>query len=492
MKMENKSIWSPVTFDPKWNECQTEKFDNIYPSWGKRRAELNKSPEQYNQFIDQLKRKQAIDTGIIERMYDLKKGITETFIREGFVESYLQHGDTDVAPNVLMSYLKDNFSAMDFIFDFAKNNRLLSVSYIKELHALITQHQDTTEAVDQFGNHIAVKMLKGAFKINPNNPVRDDAVYGYCPPEQVDSEMDNLIEIFNSQLMKSHVLVKAAFLHHAFVQIHPFQDGNGRIARLLASLVLIKEGLFPLSIDRNDRTKYIDALEIADKHEYQALVNVFAQNQISSIERALNWKIVENAVGYDSVLSVLGRKLTEYRISEAEQLNKQILEHMTDIFMVIQSAMQQYVKDLKEKLSVDEIKAVFCPPDGARTYYYTKQIVSYANEYDYYVNLSLKRCWGGMSLNLDKNKKYRVIISLHHYGYDKSTFAIGAFLSKQVIDKSTAQTVDDFRKEYIDVPLGVPPLTMSSDKEIAELKSSITQQIELSIMAALSYIANEL
>ncbi|MEG2014049.1 MAG: hypothetical protein RR063_12770, partial [Anaerovoracaceae bacterium] len=103
-----------------------------------------------------------------------------------------------------------------------------------------------------------------------------------------------------------------------------------------------------------------------------------------------------------------------------------------------------------------------------------------------------KRCWGGMSLNLDKNKKYRVIISLHHYGYDKSTFAIGAFLSKQVIDKSTAQTVDDFRKEYIDVPLGVPPLTMSSDKEIAELKSSITQQIELSIMAALSYIANEL
>lgn len=48
--------------------------------WEKRRVELQKDEDQYKRFMDQLKRKQAIDTGIIERMYDLKKGITETFI----------------------------------------------------------------------------------------------------------------------------------------------------------------------------------------------------------------------------------------------------------------------------------------------------------------------------------------------------------------------------------------------------------------------------
>lgn len=57
--------------------------------WEKRRVELQKDEDQYKRFMDQLKRKQAIDTGIIERMYDLKKGITETFIKEGFVDSYL-------------------------------------------------------------------------------------------------------------------------------------------------------------------------------------------------------------------------------------------------------------------------------------------------------------------------------------------------------------------------------------------------------------------
>ncbi|MDR3602618.1 MAG: Fic family protein [Desulfosporosinus sp.] len=48
-----------------------------------------------------------------------------------------------------------------------------------------------------------------------------------------------MFSAFNNKLKYSHVLVKAAFLHHVFVQIHPFQDGNGRIARLLTSFVLI-------------------------------------------------------------------------------------------------------------------------------------------------------------------------------------------------------------------------------------------------------------
>lgn len=490
--MQNLSIWHPLKFDFRWNNVNTEKFDNIYPSWEKRRAELDKNPDQYNQFIDQLKRKQAIDTGIIESMYDLKKGITETFIKEGFVDSYLQHGDTNIAPNLLMSYLKDNFSAIDFIFDFVKNDRLLSVSYIKELHALITRHQDYTDAIDQFGNHRKVPMLKGQFKAHPNNPLRDGIIFHYCPPEQVDSEMDNLVDIFNNRLSDVHVLAKAAFLHHAFVQIHPFQDGNGRLARLLASFVLIKEGLFPLSIDRDDRVKYINALEMADKHEYQPIIDVFANNQIISIERALNWKIVKNTAGYESVLSILEEKLDAYCIAEAKQVNIKVLQHMTDIFIIIQQILERYQKDLKSKLRAAEIETSFCSPEDPQTYYYTRQIVSYANEFDYYVNLSLKRCWGRLFINLDKNKKYRLIISLHHYGYDNSTFAVGPFLSKLIAEDSDNLTKHGNHNEYIDIPLGIPPLTISSEKGIQEVTPSLIQQVELSIMAALSYIANEL
>jgi hypothetical protein len=130
--VQRKSIWNPLFFDPKWISVNTEKFDIIHPSWKSKRIELRKEPEQYKRFIDQLKRKQAIDTGIIEQMYDLKRGVTETFIKEGFVDSYLQHGDTNISPNLLMDYLRDNFDAIDFIFDYVNNNRELNTVYILE------------------------------------------------------------------------------------------------------------------------------------------------------------------------------------------------------------------------------------------------------------------------------------------------------------------------------------------------------------------------
>jgi len=97
-----------------------------------------------------------------------------------------------------------------------------------------------------------------------------------------------------------------------------------------------------------------------------------------------------------------------------------------------------------------------------------------------------------MFINIDGTKKYRLVLSIHHYGYDNSTFAIGAFLSKTISEGPENQSIRESRREYVDIPLGIPPLTMSSEKEVSELISSINQQIEISIMATLAYIANEL
>ncbi len=97
-----------------------------------------------------------------------------------------------------------------------------------------------------------------------------------------------------------------------------------------------------------------------------------------------------------------------------------------------------------------------------------------------------------MFIQIDKTKKYRLVLSVHHYGYDNSTFAIGAVLSKLISEGDAIQNTTEPRREYIDIPLGIPPLTISSKKEVSELTSSINQQIEQSIMATLTYIANEL
>ena len=81
--------------------------------------------------------------------------------------------------------------------------------------------------------------------------------------------------------------IEAAWLHHRFTQIHPFQDGNGRVARCLASLVFIQAGWFPLVLTRDDRTAYIQASEQADHDDLSGLVNLFSKSQKQAFIRSL-------------------------------------------------------------------------------------------------------------------------------------------------------------------------------------------------------------
>lgn len=100
--------------------------------------------------------------------------------------------------------------------------------------------------------------------------------------------MDRLI-VFHRDHMVERVSpeVEAAWLHHRFTQIHPFQDGNGRVVRALATLVLVKAGWFPLVVTRDDRERYINALEAADGGELRPLVEFVSTLQRRAFVQAL-------------------------------------------------------------------------------------------------------------------------------------------------------------------------------------------------------------
>lgn len=91
--------------------------------------------------------------------------------------------------------------------------------------------------------------------------------------------MDRLIDLHN-QYTSIGVApeVLAAWLHHRFTQVHPFQDGNGRVARLLPSIVFIKAQWHPLVVLRDDRVAYID-LEKADAGALDPLIRLFSSWQ---------------------------------------------------------------------------------------------------------------------------------------------------------------------------------------------------------------------
>ena len=70
---------------------------------------------------------------------------------------------------------------------------------------------------------------------------------------------------------------------HRFLQIHPCEDGNGRVGRAISSLVLIKDGWLPLTVTRTDRLSYIDALRAADAGDLGSLVRLVGTLQRQSL-----------------------------------------------------------------------------------------------------------------------------------------------------------------------------------------------------------------
>ena len=87
-----------------------------------------------------------------------------------------------------------------------------------------------------------------------------------------------LMEKYTSNIkkLKLHPIKKATFIHHEFVRIHPFLDGNGRVSRLITNLYLMNQGYPPIILKKEDRRKYYQALQKADDSDVSPLANFIA------------------------------------------------------------------------------------------------------------------------------------------------------------------------------------------------------------------------
>jgi Fic family protein len=90
-------------------------------------------------------------------------------------------------------------------------------------------------------------------------------------------------ELQSTSFAQAHPVVQAAYAHYAYVCIHPFTDGNGRVARALASVYLYRNPGVPLVIFADQRDIYIDALEEADAGHPQAFVQFISQRAMDTI-----------------------------------------------------------------------------------------------------------------------------------------------------------------------------------------------------------------
>lgn len=165
---------------------------------------------------------------------------------------------------------KDHHEALEFLYELIGRDSkpTLSEHLIRTLHQLIVRKTDEEDA----GRYRTSEVLIGGADHVPPNAMR------------VPHEMRKLITWFIREKKRFNPIELSALLHHKLVYIHPFYDGNGRTARLVMNVVLMREGFPLVVILKNDRKKYYRVLDRADKGDYSPLVRFIA----SAVERSLD------------------------------------------------------------------------------------------------------------------------------------------------------------------------------------------------------------
>ncbi len=160
-------------------------------------------------------------------------------------------------------------AAVKAIENAIKKNEELNEVFIRNLHKVLLKEPYENDAITPEGHPTKRLISIGDYKTQPNN-VRTSTgeIYYFTPPDQVKPAMSDLIDWYRKNENKGeHPIVIAATFHYRFVRIHPFDDGNGRMARLLMNMILIKHGYTVAIVPIDERNQYINSLEQADQSE---------------------------------------------------------------------------------------------------------------------------------------------------------------------------------------------------------------------------------
>jgi len=228
--------------------------------------------------------------------------------------------------------IKGHDELITFLELFIQRKEHLTEAAIREMHKILLKEPYETEAVTTDGRVIRRKVKLGVYKIEPNAVrMKSGEVHQYVLPEDVPARMAELVEWHRQQDIKNdlHPLLHAALFHYRFVSIHPFDDGNGRLGRVLMNLVLMRSGFPPVVIKLETRDPYVAALRRADVGENDAIVSFIGENLVDAENlylRGARGESIEDADDIDKAVQLLKQELA--RIEEPEELSQEKLNRL--------------------------------------------------------------------------------------------------------------------------------------------------------------------
>lgn len=244
------------------------------------RGKSGVSSEVLNRAYEIVKRAAALDTGAIEGLYEVDRGFTFTVAFETAAwEVELAKKGENVRP-----LFEAQLHAYDYVLDLATKAEPISEAAIRVLHEEVCRAQATYRVITAIGPQEQT-LTKGRYKVLPNHVrTRDGVDHSYAPVDVTPAEMARLVgELRSDAFIAAHPVLQAAYVHYALVVIHPFADGNGRVARALASAFTYRAISMPIVILSEHKEAYLDALEGADSGEYQLFVDFMLNRSLDTV-----------------------------------------------------------------------------------------------------------------------------------------------------------------------------------------------------------------
>ena len=143
--------------------------------------------------------------------------------------------------------------------------RPLSENFIRELNKTILVGDFYKTSRDRESRY---KIHVGVYKTRPNSVITPSGeMFDYASPEETPSLMSDLVRWYREEELRGElsVIELATLFHYRYIRIHPFEDGNGRIARLLVNYILYRHGYPMIVIPTTDRDNYLNILGQCDK-----------------------------------------------------------------------------------------------------------------------------------------------------------------------------------------------------------------------------------
>lgn len=221
-------------------------------------------------------------------------------------------------PHQLREY--EEMQAHDVAFNLIREwagdkSRSLTEADIKELNKIILVRPFWKDALTADGQPTRRLISVGGYKKMPNSVrLQNGEIFEYTSPRDTPIAMGELMDWYRQEEEKGELqpVELAALFHYKFVRIHPFDDGNGRISRLLMNYILLRFGLPPVVVKSADKTNYLSALHQADVGDLQAFIDYIAEQLIWSLEisiRAAKGESIDEAGDLDKRIVLLKKRM---------------------------------------------------------------------------------------------------------------------------------------------------------------------------------------